>query len=90
MSKIIPLHPNTEYIQTIEETKRMLKDLEENLFIQAVNLCNCSCWKDWDEKMEDGETYEFDTNQLKDSGDKNAILLVEVMSMLNQAGKELE
>jgi hypothetical protein len=89
MSKTIQFPDNQGYILALEETKRMIKELEEDLFVQAVNLCNCSCWKDWGEKKEDGEAFEFDTNMLKQSGDKNAALLIELMAILNEVESEL-
>ena len=88
MTKVIPLH-NQAYLQFLKQAKEILKTAEEDLFIEAINLCACTTWKDWSEEKENGEKYEFDSEMIKESGDKNAILLVEVMATLNEARKGL-
>ena len=88
MTKIIPF-PNQDYLHYLEQSREILKKAEEDLFVEAINLCSCKYWKEWSEEKEDGEAYEFDTNMIKESGDKNAILLVEVMAVLNEVRKEL-
>ena len=89
MTKVIPLH-NQVYLHYLEQAREIIKEAEEDLFLEAINLCSCSSWKEWSEEREDGEKYEFDTEMIKGSGDKNAILLVEVMGVLNEAREGLE
>ncbi len=88
MTKIIPLH-NQSYLHYLEQSREILKEAEESIFIEAINLCSCKYWKKWSEEREDGEAFEFDTEMIKKSGDKNAILLVEVMAVLKEAREGL-
>ena len=88
MSKIIPLH-NQAYLQFLKQAKEILEQAKDDLFVEAINLCSCQCWKEWAEDREDGEKYEFDTEMIMESGDKNALILVEVMATLNEAWEGL-
>ena len=88
MTKIIPLN-NQAYLQYLKQSRDILKKAEDDLFIEAINLCSCNSWREWTEEREDGEKYEFDTEMIRASGDKNAILLVEVMAVLNEAREGL-
>ena len=88
MTKVIPLH-NQAYLQFLKQAKEILEQAKDDLFIEAINLCSCQCWKEWVKDKEDGEEFEFDTEMIKACGDKNAILLVEVMALLNEARKGL-
>ena len=90
MTKVIPLPSTSAYFHVLDETRKMLKETEENLFIQAINLCSCSTWMEWSKNQEDGIAVEFDTEMLTESGDKNALILVEVMAALNEAREGLK
>ncbi len=90
MTKIIPLPSTSAYFHVLDETRKMLKETEEKLFIQAINLCSCSTWMEWSKNQEDEVAVEFDTEMIKASGDKNSILLVEVMAALNEAREGLK
>ena len=64
MSKVIPLH-NQSYLQFLKQSREILRQAEEDLFIEAINLCSCKCWKEWTEDKDDGVEFEFDTDMIK-------------------------
>ena len=89
MTKIIPLYKSQDYLDTLEETKEIIRQYEDTLFAQAVSLCCCSCWSDWHDTIKVGEEVEFDMEMLRDTGDENVVALVEMMEKLNDLRREL-
>ena len=83
MSKVISMNSSVEHQELIADIKETLKKTEDDLFVHAVNLCSCIAWRDWCETREEGE-FEFDMDMIKESGDKNAVMLVEMMERLNE------
>ena len=75
------MNSSVEYQELLADIKETLKKTEDDLFVHAVNLCSCISWRDWCESREEGE-FEFDTDMIKESGDENALLLVEMMERL--------
>ena len=81
MSKIISMNSSAEYQELLADIKETLKQTEDDLFVHAVNLCSCIAWRDWCETREARE-FEFDTNMIRESGDENAVMIVEMMERL--------
>ena len=82
MSKVISMNSSVEYQELLSDIKETLKQTEDDLFVHAVNLCSSIKWRDWCETREERE-FEFDTSMIKESGDGNAVLLLEMMERLN-------
>ena len=83
MGKIIAIQTSQEYDAHLKETIDILEKTEDDLFVQAINLCTTSVWKEWSDQKGVGEKMEFDTEMIKESGDENAIQLVEMMERVN-------
>ena len=90
MTKIISLQKSVAYQETIEETQEYIQQFEDTLFAQAVNLCCCTCWSGWHESKDAGDEVEFDVEMLKDAGDENVIMLVEMMERMNNLRRFLQ
>ncbi|MFC2125814.1 hypothetical protein ACFLU5_13485 [Bacteroidota bacterium] len=90
MTKMLCLHPSKDYIYNLELVRKKLLETKDKIFLHGINLLSCSLWKEWMQRFEDGEEYEFSTDDLLESGDKNALLIVEVMTYLNEVVDELD
>jgi len=88
MGKVISMHTSAEYQEHLADIKKTLKKMESKLFVYAANLCSCSGWRDWYDRMEVGEEFEFDTDMLKE-GDDNAAMLVNMMEQLKELRRNL-
>jgi len=90
MAKILCLQPNKQYEYNLELVRKKLNETKDDIFLFGINLLACSLWKEWIERFEAGEQYTFSSDDLLESGDKNAILIVEVMNYLDDAVEELD
>ena len=83
------MNTSAEYQELLADIMETLKKTEDDLFVHAVNLCSCIAWRDWCETREEGE-FEFDTDMINESGDENAVMIVEIMERLHHLQDELE
>ena len=88
MGKVISMHSAEEYQEHLADIRQTLKKMESKLFVHAADLCSCSSWRDWYDKMEIGDEFEFDADMLRE-GDENAALLVDLMERLNELRENL-
>lgn len=74
-----------DYRKFLLEAITGLKESQELIFSNAINLAMSSEMKEYDELFELGDKYEFDIKQFEDSKDANVQLLVTLVKAINSA-----
>jgi hypothetical protein len=74
-----------DYRKFLLEAIEGLKESQELLFTNAINLAMSSEMKEYDELFELGDKYVFDIKQFEDSKDANVQQLVTLVKSLNSA-----
>lgn len=82
MAKFIPLRANTEYQETLKQTIDLLDNIEADLFNQIVGLATSGKWKKWSDEQLIGSVFEFTEEMLRNTGDKNVDLLIELIEII--------
>jgi hypothetical protein len=76
MCKIIPIRTySIEYEEYVIEVKNDLNTMEDMLYGKMINLATKGAWKQWDETMQDGDSFTFEPEMLQNTGDKNINML---------------
>ncbi|GIV33480.1 MAG: hypothetical protein KatS3mg031_1015 [Chitinophagales bacterium] len=94
MSKIINLQEDfsrsPHYREALKKAIESLQDIREDLFHSAVNLSVTGKWKAWSEQQPEGTVFAFNTESLKSSGDKNVILICNLIEEVDNVKTDLE
>ncbi len=91
--KIIQLsayEKNEEYNQALAEIRSKLSDVEDDLFDACVQLAVLGKWKKWSDEQPVGSTVYFDGDMLKESGDENITILIQLLDYIADRNTKLK
>jgi hypothetical protein len=94
MSKIIKITSDyksaKKYLSTVDNVVEKLEAIEDDLQGLVVNLATAGKWKEWSDKIPDGETFEFTEEMLKDTGDSNVDSIAGLLDELIRVKKKIK
>jgi hypothetical protein len=88
MAVTVEFYPYTMYHNTLSEVVEHLIDMSDQLFTDTINIAVSGKWQAWDAKQPDGAEFVFTEEMIRNTGDKNADILVELRDKIWDA-KEL-
>jgi len=62
---------NKHYMDELYATLKTLSDFYDNIERHMINLAVRDKWKEWNETMKEGDIFNFSSDMLANTGDKN-------------------
>jgi hypothetical protein len=76
-----------KYTAQLNISVQALLKMEEELTTQAVNLAVHGAWKEWNDQIQEGETFHFTDEMLHDTGDP---IVSEIMAITDSVATVIE
>lgn len=85
MAKIIKIDSaNITYKERITDLHEFLKLTQEEIFTQMLYIASAGVWKEWMQTIKEGETFNFNSEMLENTGDKNIEILWELYNKIDE------
>ena len=79
-----------QYNEIITELRAKLGDLASELFDQCINLATSGKWKKWSDEQPVGSQVCFDVKMLREAGDQNIKMLLDLSEYIGDLNKRLK
>ena len=94
MAKIVPFesdyasHPS--YQEALSEIISELGQLKEQVISLSIGLATSGKWREWSDKKEEGEVFDFTEKMLRDTGDPNVELINNLVDTIISTQEKLK